>query len=131
MRGMRMDPLTERRVLELYQNKELKLSMLRIGELLHICPKTARHILLRNNVRVRSISEACMRYAKTDFSGDLDEKARVLGFINDCSIDYSSRQILVRTSTTHHAQISLFNQIFGRYGHVNELSGYNSRFPLY
>lgn len=70
-------------------------------------------------------------YSKTDFSGDPAEQMRIIGFIEDCGARYNGNQILVQTSTTHPAQIRLFNDIFGKYGHVNRTPVYNKRDSKY
>lgn len=120
----RTDPEIERQVMELYAQG---LSYRKIAEKLRIGFSTVRNILARNSQPRRSISEANMKYPKTAFSGDREEHARIIGFMEDCAASHHHKQIRVQTSPTHPAQIRTFGDNFGRYGHIGLTPGYIKR----
>ncbi len=63
-------------------------------------------------------------YPRADFSGDLVEKAYLIGFrLGDLDIREEGQTIVVATSTTKQAQLDLLRQSFGGYGHLRETSG--------
>lgn len=116
----KIDETTKRRAIELYKDPEQKLSLRRVGKQLGICDASVRNILIRNNESRRSTSEANMKYPKKDFSGDPKEQARIVGFLDDCDARYHRRQIHVHTSTTHPAQMKLFDGLFGGRAHQQD-----------
>lgn len=126
----RIDEKTKRKVIELYR-PPLKLSPRRIGEQLVISRWTVRNILIRNNETRRSLSEACMEYPKTDFSGIPEEQARIVAFSDDCWTRLNGKQFPVETGTTHFPQRKLFEDHFGRYGHVGMYPNYLKRHSYY
>lgn len=123
LRG-RIDEETKRQVIELYRQG---LSERKVGRELGISNVRVHRILVRNNKPRRSV----MKYPKTNFSGGPAEQARILGFIEDCGARYHRRHIRVHTSTTHPAQIRLFNIRFGGYGHVGMTPSYNKPCSTY
>lgn len=133
----RIDEEKERQVIELYREKKLlrdevqRLSMDKVAALLDTSRATVHRVLMRNNERRRSISEAKMKYPKTDFSDDSAELARIIGLVEDCEARYNWRQISVATTTTHPAQISWFTDALGTYGHVGKTSAFNRSFLSY
>lgn len=132
MRGMRIDPEKEQQAIELYRQG---LSEARVARKLGIYPKAVHRILVRHAEPRRSLSEAISialtKYPKTDFSGNPTEQARILGFSEDCGLGYAGKHIHVQTSTTHPAQIKLFDETFGVYGHISRTPGYNKQFSIY
>ena len=67
----------------------------------------------------RTMSEAKTIYPKQDFSGDLVEKAYLIGFrLGDLNVyrDYDS--VCIQTSTTINEQVELLKEIFGKYSNV-------------
>lgn len=126
----RIDEDMQRRVIELYTDDPQELSIRKVAGLLGISYQSARNILIRNNVKRRSVG-GHEKYLKTDFSGDLSEQARILGFTEDCAAKRVYRQLELRTSSTHPSQIELFYDIFRLYGHVGRTTNYNSRHSLY
>ena len=59
------------------------------------------------------------RYVRTDFSGDLAEKAYLIGFrIGDLNVELHGNTITVKCTSTRTEQVELFRQLFERYGHV-------------
>src|SRR5438270_3349044 len=68
----------------------------------------------------RRADGATFLYARTDFSGDLAEKAYLIGFrIGDLHVaKVGTSTILIKCTSTRFEQIELFRTIFERYGHV-------------
>lgn len=126
----RIDPEIEQQTKELYKDPERKLSMDQVGKWVGICATSVRNVLIRNNEPTRSVGNT-EKYPKTDFSGDLAEQARIIGFIEDCSARHHARQIHVQTTTTHPAQIKLFYDIFEGYGHIGRTPRYHKRHLTY
>jgi hypothetical protein len=75
------------------------------------------YIPLKNN------SLARIKYSKKNFSGDLPEKAYMLGFrLGDLNVYQTSDRsevIVVRCNTTRIEQLELLEKIFIKYGHVS------------
>jgi transposase-like protein len=60
-----------------------------------------------------------LRYERIDFSGDLAEKAYLVGFrIGDLNVELHGRTVVVKCTSTRGEQVQLFRQLFERYGHV-------------
>lgn len=66
-----------------------------------------------------------MRYAKTNFSCDPEEQARIVSFSEDCAVSRHYNQLQVSTSSAHPAQHRLTEATFGKYGHVARTSTFN------
>jgi transposase-like protein len=59
------------------------------------------------------------RFARTDFSGDIAEKAYLVGFrLGDLNIELEGNTIVVKCTSTRSEQVVLFRQLFEPYGHV-------------
>jgi DNA-binding transcriptional regulator YiaG len=103
---------------ELYLKK--KLSMPKIAKMLHTTYDTIWKKMRKYGIKVRTMSEAKMKYPKKPFSGDLTEKAYMLGLrAGDISADRAGKQITVVTATTHQAQLEMFRNVFEKYSFVN------------
>lgn len=64
--------------------------------------------------------EAKMKYHKSPFSGNLIEKAYMLGLrAGDISATKACKQITINTATTHLAQLHMFKCTFEKYSKVN------------
>jgi len=75
--------------------------------------------LAKHAIQTRTLSEARMKYVKNPFSGDLSERAYMLGLrAGDLSGSRNHKQIRIATSTTRTAQIKMVRDVFGKYGHV-------------
>jgi hypothetical protein len=88
------------------------------------------------NIPFRSPSIARMRYRKYDFSGDLIEKAYLIGFrlgdLNVYQTSSLSELIVARCNTTNFAQIELIKSLFSKYGTVTVSTGeYSSNINCY
>lgn len=84
--------------------------------------KTILNRFREYNIKTRDISEAHIKYTKKDFSGNLIEKAYIIGFrIGDLHVriyEENGRIISVECASTHPAQIILIRNLFKRYGYV-------------
>jgi len=105
-----------------------KLSIRKIAKILKTTYATARNKLIKYEIPLRTVSEANMKYSKIPFSGDLKEKAYMLGIrTGDISVAKNAKQLTIRTSTTHPAQLDMFTKTFRKYSHINI---YLSKIPL-
>jgi len=90
-----------------------------------------RYNLPRRN-RIAAVIKGCKRYEKTPFSGDLNEKAYLLGLT---FADFRRRrhgyQIDIATGTTHPAFARLFKKIFEKYAPVSERPYFNASMKRY
>jgi len=104
----------------LYIKKNL--TPLAIGVLLKLSFKTVRNRLKEHGIPFKDPALARMRYKKFNFSGDLKEKAYMIGFrlgdFNVYSPSKLSQTIVVRCHTTQKEQVVLMRNMFKRYGRV-------------
>lgn len=71
-------------------------------------------------IKSRDYSEANTKYPKYNFSGNLIEKAYMIGFrLGDLNVMRVKNLIQVRVSSTIPAQTQLFTDLFSNYGHVH------------
>lgn len=88
---------------------------------------TIRTRMREYSISKRSNSEARMRYRKFDFSGDLIEKAYMIGFrLGDLNVYQTSKKsdlIIARCNTTQIVQIKLIEKMFSKYGKVTISQG--------
>ncbi len=93
-----------------------------IGKLFGCSFTTVINRLREHGVPLKSPSFARMRYKKYDFSGDLTEKAYLIGFrLGDLAVSKTNpdaETVVVRLHTTHDVQIDLFKKLFKKYGKV-------------
>lgn len=72
------------------------------------------------NIESRSYSEYLTKYPKFDFSGNLKEKAYLIGFrLGDLNILKIHELIQVRSSTTIKEQVELVADLFKSYGNIH------------
>ncbi len=111
--------LSKEELEELYLKK--KLSTIKIAKLADVSSReTPRRWLKKFKIPVRSQIETATRYQKHPFSGDLSERAYLVGLrMGDVSASKERRQIGVSTTTTHPAQIQMMKNSFYRYSHVH------------
>jgi len=75
--------------------------------------------LIKYNIPRRTISESVTKYPKKTFSGNLKEKAYMLGLrIGDLSASKSYKTINVTCSSTVLTQIEMIKKVFREYCHV-------------
>ncbi len=71
-------------------------------------------------IKSRSDSESHTKYPKKNFSGDLLEKAYMIGFrLGDLNVYKVHELVQARCSTTKKAQVQLINGLFNRYCNVH------------
>jgi len=115
-----------------------RLSIRQIAEVAKLAPSTVRKHVRRFG-ELRTQSQAQTKYLRTPFSGDESEAAYLQGLrAGDLNAWRTSpTSIGVRVSTTHPGMIELFQNTFGRYGHVTSLprrvflSGYDWQIRAY
>jgi len=118
--GARRTRLTKGLLLDLYVKKgfSARRIALKVG-----CGATSvfRH-LEKHGIKARDASTAHMRYPRKPFSGDLVDKAHLMGFsIGDLrvrKIGDASRTVFVDCGSTKQAQIALIRSLFDGYGRV-------------
>jgi len=116
--------LGKKRLEYLYLKK--KLGSYDIAKILKCSASHVRDSLRENSIKTRSIQEAKAltkpRYPRKNFSGNLREKAYLIGFrLGDLHISQThpnSPTIRISTNTTKKEQLSLFRRLFSSYGHV-------------
>lgn len=81
------------------------------------CSRGAIEKLMKKyNIKPRSLSESQMKYPKYDFSGDLIEKAYLIGFrLGDLRVVPAKLQIQIDCSTSRSEQVKLLKTLFSRY----------------
>lgn len=98
------------------------LSPFKIAKLYKCDAVTVRTRMREYGIPKRSASEARMRYKKFNFSGNLIEKAYMLGFrLGDLNVYQTSKLselIVVRCNTTQEVQTRLIRNMFSKYGRV-------------
>lgn len=110
-----------RAILEnLYFDKGLPLRT--IATNLGISEPTVRDRFKGHGLVLRKRGSWMIKYPKTPFNGDEQEKAYILGFrIGDLNVYLPSERstiIVARTNSTHDDQIQLMHLLFGKYGGV-------------
>lgn len=115
------DYLAKSILTELYINR--KLSQQKIANLFGVQHDTIRRWLERLNIPIRnqgdSVSLAITKHYKNQFSGNLAEKAYLLGLrYGDLSAQKHGRNIRIDVSSTHPAMLRLFEDIFSAYGKI-------------
>jgi len=116
--------IPKRELKKLYLDK--KMTAFEISKKFHCCQRTVLNKLLEHRVPIRTISEASVlkpsRYPRYDFSGNLEEKAYLIGFrLGDLTVEernQSAPTIYVRASSTKPIFVHLMNKLFSPYGHV-------------
>lgn len=112
--------ITKNQLEQLYLKQ--KLSTWRIEKKLNIPRSTIHRKLKEFSVPTRDISDSHIIYQKKNFSGNLLEKAYLIGFrIGDLGVRKqgpNSKTIVVATGSTIKEQIALVNRLFESYGHI-------------
>ncbi len=106
---------------------ELHMTSIEIAEQLGCNDRHVREMMSKLGIKLRGKSEAAIEYPCQPFSGDLAEKAYLIGFrLGDLNVykDMAgSHRISVRSSTTVKEQIDLIRGLFEPYGHVHFRKG--------
>lgn len=102
-----------------------KLSSPKIAKKFGCSPGLIRNRLREYKIPLRSIQEALPlsnipKYPRYNFSGNLEEKAYLIGFRQGDLHTHQarSRTILVFMSSSKKAQLKLFQGLFSKYGHI-------------
>ena len=102
-----------------------KLSSPKISKKFGCSPGLIRNRLREYKIPIRSIQEALPlsnipKYPRHNFSGDLEEKAYLIGFrLGDLhAYQARSRTIVVSVASSKRSQIELFEKLFSEYGHI-------------
>jgi len=93
-----------------------KLSLDKIGKILHCSEGGLQRKIKKFVIKTRPISERACKYKKKDFDGNLEEKAYMIGFrLGDLNIKPTKNLFQARCSTTKRAQIILIKNLFSPY----------------
>jgi len=83
---------------------------------------TVLNRLHEHNIKIRDVSEAHIIYPKNDFSGNLVEKAYMIGFrLGDLYVgkfEENGKIMAIMCASTKIEQIKLINELFKKYGYV-------------
>jgi len=110
---------SKKELVELYVKK--KLSTWEIEKKFGYSRSTVHRKLKEYGIKSRTRSESHIIYPRKDFSGDLIEKAYLIGFrIGDLRVRkiWNGGTIKVDCGSTKKEQIDLIKQLFQKYGHV-------------
>jgi hypothetical protein len=114
---MELTKITKEALEDLYLKK--RLSMLEVGKVLKVSDHTARRWLRKFEIPIRTISETSTKYPKTSFSGDLVEKAYILGLrTGDLYATPHRKLIRVEAGSSQLIFLKMFKKIFSRYSVV-------------
>ncbi len=102
----------------LYYVKKWPLS--RIAKKYSCCVSPIFKRMKEYRITPRTMSEAKTIYLKQNFSGDLTEKAYLIGFrLGDLNVYRNYESVCVQTSTTINEQVELLKEIFEKYSNVS------------
>lgn len=125
--------IISKNLLEKLYYKEKK-SKYKIGD---ICGCSFKTVLNRmREYEMKPLSRSIMQstYLKKDFSGDLAEKAYMIGFrlgdLNVYKTASHSEVIIARCNTTNDTQADLLKKVFNKYGRVTVSKGKNKAFSV-
>lgn len=77
--------------------------------------------------RYDRLSRTLTKYPKVPFSGNLKEKAYIIGLrYGDLSVQKHGRNLRISTASTHPDMIKLFESVFCSYGKVGKYPKYNN-----
>lgn len=93
-----------------------------ISRMFSCAPVTILNRLKEYKIKIRDFSSAHIKYLKKDFSGDLIEKAYLIGFrLGDLHVrkyERNGKVISVECASTKQEQIILIRNLFRRYGYI-------------
>jgi intein-encoded DNA endonuclease-like protein len=124
-------PLDEAEIVRLYEERH---SLDEIAQRFNVCANTILDRLKAYNIDRRGLSEAHITYPRRDFDGNPLTKAYLQGFCHgDMSVSMATdgmrcATIEVSSSTTKEAQLNLYNDLFGPYGHATVYTGTNNSY---
>jgi hypothetical protein len=125
--------ITKKQLESLYTNK--KLSTWQIGEKFGIPRSTIYRKLKEFDVTIRDRATSHIIYPRKNFSGNLIEKAYLIGFrIGDLGVRKiypNSKTITIASGSTIKEQIELINNLFKKYGKVWIKEAKNNKINIY
>lgn len=98
-----------------------KLTQEQIGGKLNRHPGSIQRLMKEYGLKTRTADKYHIKYQKYDFSGNLKEKAYLIGFRTgdlDAQLSPSKKLIIVGSTSTRSEQIKLFKSLFKNYGYV-------------
>lgn len=99
----------------------------KIAKIYNCDSMTIRTRMRELGILFRSPSGARMRYRKFDFSGNLIEKAYLIGFrlgdLNVYRTGEDSELVVARCNTTQMVQVNLIDELFSKYGRITISKG--------
>lgn len=99
-----------------------KQSTTKLARIYSCSPATILNRLKEYNIAIRDCSDAHIKYPKRDFSGNLIEKAYLIGFsLGDLHVrkyEKNGKIISVECASTRPAQILLIRNLFRKYGYI-------------
>lgn len=115
---------TQEELRKLYEQQHLSLRAIARQKGCH--SETVRQYLVLYDIERRSVSEAKIKYPRSSFSGNLVEKAYLLGFragdlyVQLANFSPTTQTIIVACTSTMSEQVKLFRSLFETYGHVSQ-----------
>jgi len=99
-----------------YLYHDRKLSAVKIANILHKSKGGIERKIKYFNIKTRNIDNRVCKYKKFDFSGNLVEKAYMIGFrLGDLNVVPTKNLIIIRCSTTKKNQVKLIKDLFSPY----------------
>jgi len=99
-----------------YLYYDRNLSIAKIAKILHKSKGGIERKIKYFDIKTRNINNRACKYKKFDFSGNLNEKAYMIGFrIGDLYITQTKNLILSHCSTTKRNQVRLIKNLFSPY----------------
>ena len=117
-------PISKEELYHLYHFEKWPLS--KIAKKFSCCVDPVFDRMKDYGISSRTMSEAKTIYPKHNFSGDLVEKAYMIGFrLGDLNVYKDYESVCVQSSTTISAQLGLLRVIFSKYSrvYIKECSG--------
>jgi intein-encoded DNA endonuclease-like protein len=102
--------------------KKKRRSTIKLAGTYSCSSSTIRNRLIEYGIGIRDASDSHIKYLKKDFSGNLIEKAYLIGFrLGDLHVrryERNGKIISVECASSHPAQIELIRNLFKKYGYV-------------
>lgn len=109
--------ITEDELKDIYIRKKYSLS--KIAKRYNCCPVCIWKKMRKFKIPLRTISETHTIHLKKDFSGNLIEKAHIIGFrIGDLGVRKAKNLISIGCGTTKFEQVQLIEDMFTPYGPI-------------
>jgi len=109
--------ISKEELIDLYYNQKLPYS--EIAKKYSCCPTIILDKMRKYELVPRDTSEACTIYPKKNFSGNLIEKAYLIGFrLGDLNVTKDCCLIKVKSNTTKNEQTELMKRLFSKYGRL-------------